>query len=74
MRVKNRFLENDHDGYVDVLVNLCIDGFIVEVQLTLKTLAELKTWMHPFYKLARSSGYEELCGKTRRPAAFLASG
>jgi hypothetical protein len=65
LRAKNRFEENsESDGaaleYRDVLVNVKIDDMIVEIQLALANLAELKALMHPYYKIVRSSGPNEI--------------
>ena len=61
--MKNRFLEESPAmGYRDVLVNLALPqvGVVVELQLTLRNLAELKRSMHPFYKVLRSKLPAEL--------------
>lgn len=69
VRVKNRFLSHNdmkkgdtgHDlEYRDVLLNVKVKGLIVEIQLALQNLAELKSCMHPFYKLERAQCYEDV--------------
>eukprot|EP00746_Dinoflagellata_sp_MGD_P024660 gnl/MRDRNA2_/MRDRNA2_157920_c0_seq1.p1 gnl/MRDRNA2_/MRDRNA2_157920_c0~~gnl/MRDRNA2_/MRDRNA2_157920_c0_seq1.p1 ORF type:complete len:841 (+),score=121.90 gnl/MRDRNA2_/MRDRNA2_157920_c0_seq1:381-2525(+) len=69
IRVKNRFLSHsamrqgdisDELEYRDVMLNVKVEGLIVEIQLALQNLAELKSCMHPFYKLERAQCYEDI--------------
>lgn len=74
VRVKNRFLEkadppvvepqgNEMFEYKDVLINVNVQDHIVEIQLALANLADLKSCMHPFYKVARTTCFEEVASQ-----------
>merc|ERR1711871_1275756 len=41
-------------------LNVKVAGMIVEIQLALKHLAELKTCMHPFYKMGRAATHQDV--------------
>eukprot|EP00408_Alexandrium_pacificum_P035633 CAMPEP_0171270574 /NCGR_PEP_ID=MMETSP0790-20130122/60780_1 /TAXON_ID=2925 /ORGANISM="Alexandrium catenella, Strain OF101" /LENGTH=480 /DNA_ID=CAMNT_0011739417 /DNA_START=46 /DNA_END=1488 /DNA_ORIENTATION=+ len=58
-RIKNRFVQPCPGGYMDVIVNLRIDGYVTELQLHLRQLLELKgetgrhmyKWFRAFLRL-----------------------
>jgi hypothetical protein len=58
LRVKNRFSPDDPlYGYRDMLINVDISGIIVEVQLGLAALVAVRSKMHKFYGVIRSTGF-----------------
>jgi hypothetical protein len=67
-RVKNRFSpEHPLYGYRDILVNLDIDGIIVEAQLGLGPLVELRAKMHHFYNIVRAIGFRPYLSVSKIP-------
>ena len=66
LRIKNRF--GNENGVKDMLLNLEVDGVIVEVQMGLLSLIEVRQKMHKFYNVARSEGAFELvkCQKVEK--------
>ena len=53
-RIKNRFAKPCEGGYMDVLVSLRIGGYVVEVQIHLKPVLDLKKdGGHKTFKWAR---------------------